>query len=71
MRVSGERCHTPIFKDKDNKKILVYIEKYGLQNSFLGFFKFGKIWEFIYFWRFLLILKKSKFTNFENPEYVY
>ena len=67
IRVCGNRYHTFIFKDKDKRKIFVYAEKNGLQNSYLGFLKVRKFWKFEIFQHIFYICKTSskisKLTN--------
>ena len=68
MRVCGNRCHALIFKDKDNRKTLVYAEKNGLQNCYLRFLKLWKYWKFWDVFQYFLSLQKipPNFKIFKN-----
>ena len=67
IRVCGNCGHTLIFKDKDNRKRLVYAEKNGLRNCYLGFlecWKFWKVGDVFNIFFFAKIIQISKFIAF-------
>ena len=67
ISVSGNRCHTLIFKDKDNQKILVCSEKNGLTKLLSRFFEIFEILRFFSTFVFYFCKKKSlKLPNFQK-----
>ena len=67
IRVCGNHSHTLIVNDKDNRKGLVYAEKNGLQNCYLGLLKYVTFWKFGDFFHIIFIFAKiPKFLNFQK-----